>query len=68
MNIEDAIKVIYKMMKCDEEDCGGRNCNECEYFNHGTEEKDARKALFEYFSKERYINVSDDEEEKVYSE
>ena len=73
MNIEDAAKVIYKMMKCDEEDCGNRRCNECDYFTHGTEEKDARKALFEHFSKEKYLNISydrtgDDEEEKVYSE
>lgn len=71
MNIEDAIKVVYKTIKCDEEDCVGcahRNCKECEFFTHWTEERDARKALFEYFSKKQYINVSDDEEEKVYSE
>lgn len=71
MNREDAIKVIYKMMKCDEEDCidsADRRCNECEYFTHGIEEYSAKKFLVEYFSKEQYINVGDNEEEKVYSE
>lgn len=74
MNIEDAAKVIYKMAKCDEEDCGNRICNECKYFTNGMEEKDAgkvlaeyfleeknaRKALAEYFLKEKYINVGYD--------
>ena len=68
MNIEDAAKVIYKMTKCDEKDCGNRNCNECEYFTHGIEEYSAKKFFVEYFLKEKYINVGDDEEEKVYSE
>ena len=62
MNIEDAAKVIYKMMKCDnnEEDCANKSCNKCEYFTHRTEEKDARKTLAEYFLKEKYIKVSYD--------
>ena len=72
MNIEDAAKVIYKMMKCDnEEDCAHRSCKECEYFTCSIEEKNAREVFFKYSSKAKNINydrTGDDEGEKVYNE